>query len=80
MINLILFGPPGSGKGTQAELIVKKEKLTHISTGDIFRKHISKQTELGIRATSYMQKREYLPAKSQLQLLPQSVDSCIHSK
>ena len=41
MINVILFGPPGSGKGTQADFIVKRNHLTHISTGDIFRKNIS---------------------------------------
>ena len=41
MINLILFGPPGSGKGTQADLIVEKNNFVHISTGDIFRKNIS---------------------------------------
>jgi len=80
MINLILFGPPGSGKGTQAELIVKKEKLTHISTGDIFRKNISQQTELGIRASSYMKKGEYVPDQLTIQLLAHELDSFIDSK
>ena len=54
MINVILFGPPGSGKGTQAEFIVNKKNLTHISTGDIFRKNITKQTQLGKLASEFM--------------------------
>ena len=45
MINIVLFGPPGSGKGTQAELVVGQEELIHISTGDIFRKNIRKKLE-----------------------------------
>ena len=80
MINLILFGPPGSGKGTQAEFIVKKEKLTHISTGDIFRKNISQQTDLGIRASSYMKKGEYVPDQLTIQLLAHELDSFIDSQ
>tara|TARA_B100000945_G_C20264612_1_gene540943 strand:+ start:196 stop:780 length:585 start_codon:yes stop_codon:yes gene_type:complete len=80
MINLILFGPPGSGKGTQAEFIVKKEKLTHISTGDIFRKNISQQTELGVLASSYMKKGEYVPDKLTIQLLAHELDSFIDSR
>lgn len=61
MINLILFGPPGSGKGTQAALLVGKYELCHISTGDLFRYEIGNATELGLRARSYMDKGELVP-------------------
>ena len=61
MINLILFGKPGSGKGTQAEFIKNKYDLVHISTGNVFRYNISKQTELGLLAKSYMNKGELVP-------------------
>lgn len=54
MINLILFGPPGSGKGTQAKTIVEKFDLTHISTGDLFRYEIGNSTPLGLKAKQYM--------------------------
>ena len=52
MINLILFGKPGSGKGTQAEFVKKRYDLVHISTGDVFRYNISKNTDLGLLAKS----------------------------
>lgn len=54
MFNLILFGPPGSGKGTQSENIIKAYQLTHISTGDILRDEVSRKTPLGSEAQSYM--------------------------
>ena len=54
MINLVLFGPPGSGKGTQAEFIVREENLIHISTGDLFRKNITQKTDLGNLANEYI--------------------------
>src|SRR5690606_37804332 len=47
MLNLVLFGPPGAGKGTQSEKLIEKYQLVHISTGDIFRAHIKNQTALG---------------------------------
>ena len=47
MLNIVLFGPPGSGKGTQATKLVEKYKLVHLSTGDIFRANIKGETELG---------------------------------
>ena len=52
--NLILFGPPGSGKGTQAAKLVEKYNLLHISTGDLFRYEIGNKTPLGIKAKEYM--------------------------
>jgi adenylate kinase len=47
MLNIVLFGPPGAGKGTQSERLIKKYQLVHLSTGDMFRMHISENTELG---------------------------------
>lgn len=58
---LLIVGPPGAGKGTQAERIVEKLGVPAISTGDIFRANVSNETELGILAKSYMDKGEYVP-------------------
>jgi adenylate kinase len=58
MLNLILFGPPGSGKGTQSEKIIEKYGLVHLSTGDILRNEIANQTELGLKAKAIMDKGE----------------------
>ncbi len=54
MLNIVLFGPPGAGKGTQSEKLIEKYHLTHISTGDLFRKHLKEGTELGKLAQKYM--------------------------
>jgi adenylate kinase len=61
MLNIVLFGPPGAGKGTQSEKLIKKYKLTHISTGDLFRKHLSEGTELGKLAQKYMNEGHLVP-------------------
>ncbi len=61
MINLILFGPPGAGKGTQSAKIIEKYALTHISTGDLFRKHLKEGTPLGKLAQDYMSKGNLVP-------------------
>lgn len=61
MIHVVLFGPPGSGKGTQAKLLAEKFQLTHISTGDLFRENIQNATELGKLAQSYMNKGQLVP-------------------
>lgn len=60
-INLILFGPPGSGKGTQAAKLVEKLGLTHISTGDLFRYELGNNTDLGKKARTFMDKGELVP-------------------
>ena len=60
-MNIILFGAPGAGKGTQAVELVNKYKLTHISTGDMFRNAIKNQTEMGILANSYITKGQLVP-------------------
>lgn len=61
MLNIILFGPPGAGKGTQSEKIIQKYNLTHIATGDLFRKHLSEGTELGLLAKKYMNEGNLVP-------------------
>ncbi len=60
-MKLVLLGPPGAGKGTQASNIVKKYQIPHISTGDIFRKNIKENTELGLKAKEYMDKGLLVP-------------------
>ena len=60
-MNLLIMGPPGAGKGTQAEELVKKLQITHISTGDMFRNAISEGTEMGKKAKEYMDKGELVP-------------------
>lgn len=74
MINLVLFGPPGAGKGTQAERLVKKYNLFHLSTGDIFRYNIKNQTELGTLAKGYMDKGQLVPDSLTIDLLLAEVD------
>ena len=61
MINIVLFGPPGSGKGTQAKLLQKKFNLLQVSTGDLFRYEIGNKTELGVLAKSYMDIGQLVP-------------------
>jgi len=61
MLNLVLFGPPGAGKGTQAEFIIKSFGLIHLSTGDLLRNEIAEGTRLGLEAKSYMDKGELVP-------------------
>ncbi|MBX2888384.1 MAG: adenylate kinase [Ferruginibacter sp.] len=61
MFNLILFGPPGSGKGTQSEKIITKYGLRHLSTGDMLRAEISEQSRLGMEAKKFMDKGQLVP-------------------
>ena len=75
MINLILFGPPGSGKGTQAEQLVEKYNLLHISTGDLFRYEMGNDTELGLKAKSYISKGELVPDSVTIGMLKNKVDA-----
>ena len=75
MINLILFGPPGSGKGTQASKLVEKYGLLHISTGDLFRYEIGNDTPLGLKAKSYMDKGELVPDEVTVGMLRNKVEA-----
>lgn len=79
MINLILFGKPGSGKGTQAEFVKIKYDLIHISTGDVFRYNISQQTDLGILAKSYMEKGDLVPDNVTIKMLEAEVNKSPHA-
>ena len=74
MINLILFGKPGSGKGTQAEFLKKKYNLVHISTGDLFRNNIKNKTQLGLLAKSYIDKGGLVPDQVTIEMLINQVN------
>ncbi|TXB62472.1 adenylate kinase [Phaeodactylibacter luteus] len=75
MINLILFGPPGSGKGTQAAKLVAKYELLHISTGDLFRYEMGNDTPLGKEAKSYIEKGELVPDSVTVGMLRNKVEA-----
>lgn len=75
MINLILFGPPGSGKGTQATKLIEKYGLLHISTGDLFRYEMGNNTPLGLEAKSFMEKGELVPDAVTIGMLKNKVDA-----
>lgn len=75
MINIILFGPPGSGKGTQAVMLKEKYALLHISTGDIFRSEIGNKTVLGLEAKRYMDEGKLVPDEVTINMLVGFVDS-----
>lgn len=74
MTNIILFGPPGAGKGTQAEILKEKYNLVHISTGDVFRYNIKNQTDLGKLAKSFMEKGKLVPDELTIDMLSNEVD------
>lgn len=75
MVNLILFGPPGSGKGTQAKLLVEKYNLLHISTGDLFRYEMGNDTPLGLKAKEYIAKGELVPDEVTVGMLKNKVNA-----
>lgn len=74
MTNIILFGPPGAGKGTQATFLKEKYNLVHISTGDVFRYNIKNETELGNLAKSFMAKGKLVPDEITIDMLSNEVD------
>lgn len=75
MINIVLFGKPGAGKGTQAEFLKTKYNLTHLSTGDIFRFNIKNNTPLGIEAKTFIDKGDLVPDSLTINMLQNEVDS-----
>ena len=75
MISLILFGPPGAGKGTQSAKIIDKYSLTHISTGDLFRKHLKEGTALGKLAQAYMSIGNLVPDKVVIDMVDDKISS-----
>lgn len=74
MTNLVLFGPPGAGKGTQASVLKDKYDLIHISTGDVFRYNIKNETELGKNAKSFMDQGKLVPDDVTIKMLKAEVD------
>jgi len=75
MFNIILFGPPGSGKGTQSARLVEKYGLIHLSTGDLLRSEISRQTQLGMEAKAIMDRGELVPDAVVVGMIASAVDS-----
>ncbi|MCF3110445.1 adenylate kinase [Niabella sp. CC-SYL272] len=73
MFNLILFGPPGSGKGTQSDLLVAKYGLVHLSTGNLLRSEIAEKTPLGIEAKNFMDKGQLVPDEVVIGM----IDNCL---
>lgn len=69
MLNIVLFGPPGAGKGTQSTRLVERYELVHLSTGDIFRANIKGGTELGMLAKSYMDQGQLVPDEVTIRML-----------
>ena len=74
MKNIVLFGKPGAGKGTQAEFLKEKYNLKHISTGDLFRFHLKNDTDLGKLAKGYMNHGELVPDEVTIQMLQEEVE------
>lgn len=75
MLNIVLFGPPGAGKGTQSEKLIDHYKLTHISTGDLFRKHLNEGTELGLLAKKYMNEGNLVPDSVVIGMVDEKIKS-----
>jgi adenylate kinase len=75
MKNIVLFGPPGAGKGTQAEVLKTKYNLVHISTGDVFRFNIKNKTDLGMLAKSYMDQGDLVPDQVTIDMLKAEVNN-----
>jgi adenylate kinase len=75
MFNLILFGPPGSGKGTQSEKLIEKYKFKHLSTGDLLRFEIAHQTPLGMEAKSLMDKGQLVPDEVVIGMISTALDA-----
>jgi adenylate kinase len=75
MFNLILFGPPGSGKGTQSERLIAKYGLKHLSTGDLLRSEIAQQTELGMAAKNLMDKGQLVPDEVVVGMIDSAIEN-----
>ena len=73
MLNIVLFGPPGAGKGTQSERLTEKFKLIHLSTGDVFRANLKNETALGELARTYMDKGQLVPDELTIEMLKAEV-------
>jgi len=80
MFNIILFGPPGSGKGTQSEKLISKYGLKHLSTGDILRHEIASQTPLGLEAKNFMDKGQLVPDEVVIGMISSALDNNTQAK
>ena len=80
MLYLILFGAPGSGKGTQSDLLVKKYQLTHLSTGDLLRQEIASGSQLGQEIDAYISKGNLIPDQMMIDVLGKAMDQCGDTK
>lgn len=80
MLNVVIFGAPGSGKGTQSELIIKEYGLDHISTGDVLRAEIKGETELGKIAKEYIEKGQLVPDELIVDMLAKVLDGKVDAK
>jgi len=80
MLNIILFGPPGSGKGTQSEKLVEKYHLIHLSTGDLLRKEIAAETPLGVSAKAFMDDGKLVPDDVVISMIGNCIDENFHAK
>lgn len=80
MFNLILFGPPGSGKGTQSEKLIAKFGLKHLSTGDLLRSEIANQTPLGVEAKKIMDKGQLVPDEVVIGMISSALDANYNAK
>ena len=75
MLNIVLFGPPGAGKGTQAAKLLEKYRLVHLSTGDILRSELAAKSTLGLEAKKYMDKGELVPDVVVIGMIESKIDS-----
>ena len=75
MFNLILFGPPGSGKGTQSEKLIARYNFKHLSTGDLLRSEIARKTKLGLEAKKIMDKGELVPDEVVIGMISSALDA-----
>jgi len=80
MFNLILFGPPGSGKGTQSEKLIANYGLKHLSTGDLLRSEIAQQTPLGMEAKKIMDKGQLVPDEVVIGMISSALEANPHAK
>jgi adenylate kinase len=75
MFNLIIFGPPGSGKGTQSEKLIEKYGLKHLSTGDLLRSELANQTPLGMEARKFMDRGQLVPDEVVIGMISSAIDA-----
>jgi adenylate kinase len=80
MLNFVLFGPPGAGKGTQSEKLIEKYQLIHISTGDLFRSHIKNQTALGQKVSALIAEGQLVPDAITIDMLEEEVNKNPNAK